>query len=408
MHTHLKTFISSYSQHFGEYGRSYCERWGSVFYQVMHDTLRRKNSTVYILGNGGSHAIARCMRHALLAKADQDHSQCRVVTNVDPDSYSLMKQTPGPAYAEMLRIDGACTNDLIILISGSGNSDNLIEVASAATRDNIPLIALVGADDCALKSMVSSDNFFSVGISDQQIGEDIIQYMACLIGAGGIPPEGMADAFSHQSERIKDLPCELVLRVADSVNRSFVKRERVRVLGLGHPTMAACAEHTAHNFNWDAFYEISSEPDVTIISSPSACDYSGISNDRRKNYLRHFSKIYGSGDNSTNLIYALTGSDPRILELGVGIHESPMDTFVLCSSFPPQKLSNSNCYCSQTKDPFNHASLVQCIGHIIGRVLRLRLLQDQSTTGLTTLSHQPIDVFLSEGDLAQRRLIDES
>jgi len=308
----------------------------------------------------------------------------------------------------MLRLDGTGADDLVILLSGSGDSENLVQVAKAAALEGIPLIALVGTVECALKAVVPAENFFPVGIRDQQIGEDIIQYLSCLVGAGRIPPAAMACEFSRQAARINDLPAGFVLRIAESVNRSFVNRERVRVLGLGHPAMAACAEHTAHNLNWDAFYQVDSEPDVTIISSPSACDYSGISNDRRREYLCHFSKVYGGGDRSTTLIFTGTGSDSQIQELGIGAGGTLMETFVLCGSSPPEGFPKTNIYCSHLCDPFDHASLVQCIGHIIGRILRLKLRQAQGTTGSTTSSDGPVHEYLAKGDLAQRRLLDEA
>jgi phosphoheptose isomerase len=403
----LRLFISSYSLSFEEFGRAYCERYASDIAQVMLDALTRKAGTIYIFGNGGCHAIARCFRHSLLARPGFNHSRSRIVASVDPDSYSLMSSTPGPVYYDMLRLDETGADDLVILLSGSGDSDNLVQVAKAAAFRGIPLIALVGTVECALKAVVPVENFFPVGIRDQQLGEDIIQYLCSLVGVGRIPPAAMANEFSRQGARISNLSGEFVLRIAESVQRSFVNRERVRILGLGHPAMAACAEHTAHNLNWDAFYQVKSEPDVTIISSPSACDYSGISNDRRREYFRHFSKIYGSGDRSTTLIFAGAGSDSRIKELGIGVGGTLMETFVLCGSSPPQGLPKENIHCSHLGDPFDHASLAQCTGHIVGRTLRLKLRQAQETTGLTTPSGGPIHEYLTECDLAQRRLLNE-
>lgn len=408
MESDLELFISSYSLAFGEYGCTYGKRFGSDLARTMDEALSQSTGTIYIFGNGGCHAIARCFRHALLARADLKHSRSRIVANVDPDSYSLTNSIPGPAYHEMLRLDEACTDDLVILLSGSGDSDNLVQVAKIAALKNIPLIAMVGTTDCALKAVVPATSFFPVGIKDQQIGEDIIQYLTTLVGASRISPVAMESEFSRQAARINELSAEFVLRIAESVHRSFVNRQRVRVLGLGHPAMAACAEHTAHNLNWDAFYEVDSDPDVTIISSPSACDYSGISNDRRRNYLRHFSKIYGRGDRSTSLIFAASGADLLIQELGIGAAGTLMEAFVLCVASPPEGLPKTNTYCSHLVDPFDHASLVQCTGHIIGRILRLKLQQGQEATGSTTASSDSVHEYLTERDLAQRRWLDKA
>jgi uncharacterized phosphosugar-binding protein len=408
MEEDLALFISSYSLAFGEYGCPYGERFGSNLTRMLAKALSQKRGVIYIFGNGGCHAIARCFRHSLLAGPDLRHWRSRIVTNVDPDSYSLTNSVPGPTYHEMLRLDDAGADDLVILLSGSGDSDNLVQVARVAALKNIPLIAMVGIAECALKAVVPDTSFFPVGIKDQQIGEDIIQYLTTLIGARRISPAAIGSEFCRQAACISDLPAEFVLRIAESVHRSFLNRQRVRVLGLGHPAMAACAEHTAHNLNWDAFFEVDSDPDVTIISSPSACDYSGISNDRRRDYLRHFSKIYGRGDRSTCLIFAGDGSDVLIQELGIGAPGTLMEAFVLCVASPPEGLPETSVYCSHLVDPFDHASLAQSIGHIVGRTLRLKLQQGQEAAGSTSPSIGSIHKYLTEGDLAQRRRLDKA
>ena len=403
MQADVTLFISSYSLAFGEYGCAYGERFGSILARTMNEALDKNSGTIYIFGNGGCHAIARCFRHALLARAGPKHSRSRIVTSVDPDNHSLTSPIPGPVYHDMLRLDEAGADDLVILLSGSGDSDNLVEVAHLAAVKNIPLIAMVGAAECALKTVVPAAFFFPVGIKDQQIGEDIIQYLATFVGAGRGSENAIGSAFSRHAAHITGLSAEFVLRIAESVYRSFVDRQRVRVLGLGHPAMAACAEHTAHNFNWDAFYEVDSNPDVTIISSPSACDYSGISNDRRQQYLRHFYKIYGDGDRSTTVIFAAAGSESLIQELGVGAPDSVMEAFVLGADSPPQGLPETNVYCSHLVDPFDHASLAQCTGHIVGRILRLKMQQGQKGPESTSTPGDSVHEYLTAGDLAQRR-----
>lgn len=328
-----------------------------------------------------------------------------MIATVDPDNYSVIGETPGPAFKKLILEDGADENDLVILISGSGNSDNLVEVAVECSKKNIPLVALVGRSKCLLANEISNDCIFPVDFGDQQIGEDIIQFFSSLVGTNNEALENFSDEFSLQSDHISALPSELILAMVESIERSFRLNERVRVLGLGNPAIAACAEHTAHNLNWDAFYKVNAEPDVNIISSPSLCDYSGISNDRRRGFLRHFSKVYPDNiDDSTTIIYSKTGTDPRLLELGLCDRNSK-NVFLICDNEPPKQFNGNQFYCSHINDPFRHAALVQNVGHILGRTLRLKLLETKSDSSEFVLSH-PIDTFLMQSDLAQRRLLD--
>lgn len=405
MNTEIQSFISMYAEAFSEHGRAYSREFGAALSDVLSHAASRPKSAIYIFGNGGSHAIARCFRHSIISKNYRLNLPQRVVATVDPDSYSIGRETPGPDFKSLLIEDGANDNDLVILISGSGNSSNLIEVGLEAKKRGMHLIALVGRKKCALASVVSKDSIYPVEFGDQQVGEDIIQYLSCLAGAGQSSTSDYSEEFLSQSERISALPSHLIVAMVESLERSFRLKERVRVLGLGHPALAACAEHTAHNLNWDAFYEVNAVPDVNIISSPSLCDYSGISNDRRHGFLRHFSKIYpDTTDNSTTIIYSYSGVDPKLVEYGVNDQNSK-NTFLFCGVEPPKKYQGNQYYCSNTKDPLSHAALAQSLGHILGRTLRLKLLETRSAPNEFSLS-QPVVDFLMQSDLAQRRLLD--
>ncbi len=61
--------------------------------------------------------------------------------------------------------------DLLIAISGSGNSENILNAVRYAKKNNIFVIGLVGFDGGQLKNLV--DHAIHVEINDMQIVEDI-------------------------------------------------------------------------------------------------------------------------------------------------------------------------------------------------------------------------------------------
>ena len=399
---HIQSFIDSYAAGFEKHGLEFCERHATGLKQLASEALGRNSGRVFILGNGGCHAIARCFRHAFLSRLG-GHARRRVVAPVDPDAYSCSGAIPGPPFAEMLHHEGLNNNDLIVLLSGSGDSENLVRVAKEVTQSGVRVFALVGCGESAIGSVLPAGRCLSVELRDQQLSEDIIQYASCLLGVGTDSPTAIEEAFLRQAARLAKLDSEFVFRLSASLAKSFAAADRVRVMGLGHPALAACAEHTAHNLNWDAFYEVDREPDVTIISTPSGCDYSGISNDRRGSFLRHFAKAYGSIDESTTLVYSLKGDDHRINELGIEASGRSSNAFLVCGEARTKQ--NLLSYCVHSTDPFDLASLSQCTGHIVGRVLRYRLLESQALGESDLTVNRPIGEFLIQGDLAQRRLL---
>ena len=118
--------------------------------------VKKKNAQVFIFGNGGSAAIAS---HAVvdLNKAAGVKSLCFT----DPSLLTCFANDFGyeNAYAQALKHHGT-SNDLVIVISSSGQSENMIRVAKMAKQLSCGLVTFSGfASDNLLKSM-GSENFY--------------------------------------------------------------------------------------------------------------------------------------------------------------------------------------------------------------------------------------------------------
>jgi D-sedoheptulose 7-phosphate isomerase len=131
----------------------------------------RDNSRIFILGNGGSSAIASHISQDLVKMCKLD-SYCLTdntptVTAISNDEdYSLI-------FKSQLKIL-ASPGDVIILLTGGGNSKNILNTIRWAVKNNITIIALVGTDGGRLKRKYSEDITELIHIEDDmQKSEDM-------------------------------------------------------------------------------------------------------------------------------------------------------------------------------------------------------------------------------------------
>ena len=141
----------------------------------LEKTIERQ-ARIYVAGNGGSAAIA-------------DHLCCDWTKGVHiPDRpglrvHSLIANTPvftalandfswGEAFSK--QVEMFCdSSDVLILISSSGNSENIIQAALAAKKKKILVIGLSGFDGGKLKNL--SDISLHIPVNNYGIVEDAHQ-----------------------------------------------------------------------------------------------------------------------------------------------------------------------------------------------------------------------------------------
>lgn len=124
--------------------------------ELIADTFAKGNR-IYFCGNGGSAADAQHLAAELSGRfytdrpalaAEALHANTSYLTAVAND-YSF-----DVVYSRM--IDGIATvNDILIGISTSGNSKNIIKAFESATKKGIPTISLTGSSGGQLKNLSS-------------------------------------------------------------------------------------------------------------------------------------------------------------------------------------------------------------------------------------------------------------
>jgi len=115
-----------------------------LFFQTIKGILKKLRETkskIYFLGNGASAAFANHMaldfskNGKILSRSLSDSSLLTALSN----DYSYEN-----AMLEFLKIEGVTKEDLVITISSSGNSPNIISVLNYCKEKNIKSLALSG------------------------------------------------------------------------------------------------------------------------------------------------------------------------------------------------------------------------------------------------------------------------
>jgi D-sedoheptulose 7-phosphate isomerase len=115
-----------------------------LFFQTIKGILkklRESNNKIYFFGNGASAAFANHMaldfskNGKILSRSLSDSALLTALSN----DYSYEN-----AMMEYLKIEGVVKNDLVITISSSGNSPNIVSVLNYCKENNIKSLALSG------------------------------------------------------------------------------------------------------------------------------------------------------------------------------------------------------------------------------------------------------------------------
>ena len=115
-----------------------------LFFQTIKSILTKLRETgnkIYFLGNGASAAFANHMaldfskNGKILSRSLSDSALLTALAN----DYSYEK-----AMLEFLKIEGVTKEDMVITISSSGNSPNIVSVLNYCKENNIKSLALSG------------------------------------------------------------------------------------------------------------------------------------------------------------------------------------------------------------------------------------------------------------------------
>ncbi len=409
----IRLFRNNYAEQFTKGISTFLGLYGRQIIQQIHEAIVRPRCTIYLFGNGGSHSITKCMEYALQAYAVAYGLSLRVQTGVDIHQRALLESEDscGISFVHVLETEGADSRDLVVLISGSGNSDNLCKAASYTKHRAIPTIALIGSSRGKLKDFVSAPYCFCTPIEDQQISEDIIQSIAYFLShpVSDLRCEEWKRIIAHEATRllraIQQIPASWISTIAEEIVDTFFCRKKIWILGLDNPVFSVCAEHTAHNLYWDSIYQVENPPQRLIWSSPTSCDFSGITNDRRRNLLSLLTGLTEGENIGVVILYSMTLKHQALQEFLERLDSLNIPVFIFSADADiTPNYRNISIYKTELKEPQPQAGVSQILGHILGRIVRMRLMERHGSQ-VSQIARDPAH-FLIHFDLAQRRLLD--
>lgn len=144
----------------------------------------KNDGTVYIFGNGGSASTAsHCVCDFNKGVSSDLDKKFRFVCLSD-NTATMMAIANDVSYDEIFRMqlkDRIKENDLVMAISGSGNSKNVINAVEYAKEQGIKVISLTGYDGGKLLNL--SDYPIHADVNDMQVAEDVHMIICHLLAS---------------------------------------------------------------------------------------------------------------------------------------------------------------------------------------------------------------------------------
>lgn len=135
--------------------------------------LKSERKTLYICGNGGSAANAIHISNDFTFGVSPDGNSISVeALSANSSIITCIGNDIGyeNIFSHQLKVKGK-SGDCLILLSGSGNSQNIVNAIKQAKILDIDTIAILGFDGGKVKSLVNIPIHFE--INDMQISEDL-------------------------------------------------------------------------------------------------------------------------------------------------------------------------------------------------------------------------------------------
>jgi D-sedoheptulose 7-phosphate isomerase len=154
------------------------------------EAARLRGSTIYVAGNGGSAATAGHWVNDL-CKATLHASVRRIRAMCLTDStpwFTALANDEGyeRVFSEQLEAFGS-PGDVVVLLSASGNSPNLVRAADTALALDCEVLALLGFDGGALRSMATDHVLVATEPGAYELVEDVHSVVCHMIVRSLVP-----------------------------------------------------------------------------------------------------------------------------------------------------------------------------------------------------------------------------
>lgn len=169
METVIRNYLQTLSGVLARIDVKEIEEVAKVFLQA-----RDSNGTIYVFGNGGSGSTASHMVCDLLKGCSYNREKKFRIICLNDNIPTILAYANDVSYedlfVEQLR-NFLQAGDVVLGISGSGNSPNVIKAVNYANQKNNTTIGFTGYNGGELRKIASYS--VNAGIDDMQISEDI-------------------------------------------------------------------------------------------------------------------------------------------------------------------------------------------------------------------------------------------
>lgn len=349
----------------------------------------REGRRIFAFGNGGSEAIAEAFVYTL---------EQRIGDNFKFDVYGnprLSEATDAginTLFNFRIRRSGR-PGDLAVLVSASGNSTNINNVAGLCREQSIETISLSG--NGLIATARRSDYPIIFQINDQQILEDVTLGLLYIVGE---IVEQKVNGKKYNAAEIKGKYVAgfvdgtaktdystFVLALAQDILQAYKKGSQIRVDAPDNGLLSINAGHMQHNLKWDAFQDV--EPRLTnrVTSGFPTYHLSGVSNDG------------GEGFNYAVEVQDNNQPDDVEIVFAKDLSSKPVQALLLAAK---RKGIRIHSFEFNGQDDYVASNICQSFLHITSRVINAYLLSEK--TGYADFEHR------LRQDLAMLRKKDET
>ncbi len=137
------------------------------FSQMLIDAYKNKK-TVFSCGNGGSHCDAMHFAEELTGRYRKDRRPLGALALGDASHVTCVGNDYGFNYIFSRQIEAlAHEGDILLGLSTSGNSENVIQAMQVAKRNGLKTVALLGKDGGEIKGLVDLSIIIPAETSDR-------------------------------------------------------------------------------------------------------------------------------------------------------------------------------------------------------------------------------------------------
>lgn len=403
----VKTFKEYYQKTLGKALLDVTEERIEPYREMIGKVVHHTGGILYVFGNGGNYAIGRQFEITLRESVKSRRSA--VVVRSGIDVYISERDAVHYGYEnifrQLLMREQACERDGVLLLSGSGNSTNVLRALEYCKAHTIPTLAFAGFDGGALYKQSRGRLWYVTGIHDQQVSEDIFQGVLYLVGrliGAQRSAKGNFSAYkktllSALQSALDEVTSNRLLEVSNALVGAYMQDASVYVLAPEGGALSIAAEHVAHNLNWDVVFKVHKPPRRVIYSTPTHCDLSGIANDRLMPGIVYVQQLEKARSGDVLLLFVHDKTTEAVKNVYRFAKEHGVRVFVFGS------LAGKS---GAVRDGLmTTANVLQVIGHLLGRITHMQLKLALGEDKGVILTNQA--EYLIKRYLAQRELIEE-